>query len=48
LKNRGSENDEVLREIWKVVETSAGEIRMGEVEGRRSKGRGQKEERGKR
>jgi len=32
--------------MWKAVETGAREVRVGKVEGRRSKGRSQKKERG--
>ena len=46
--NRGSEDDEVSREMWQAVETSTRKIRMGKSEERRSKGRSRKEERGKR
>jgi len=45
LENRGSEDDEVSREMWEAMETDAGEIRLGEAERRRSKGRSRKEER---
>ena len=47
MENRGSENDKVSRGMWQAVETSAGEIRMEEAEGRRSEERGWKEERKK-
>ena len=33
--------------MWEAVETSAGEVRMGEVEGRRSKRGSRKTKRGK-
>ena len=47
MENRGSKDDKVSREIWKAVETSAEEIRVGEAEERRNKGRSRKEEREK-
>jgi len=31
-------------EVWQAVEASTGKIRMGEVEGRRSKGRSREKE----
>ena len=34
----------VPREVWEAVEASTGKIRMGEAEGRRSKGRSRKKE----
>ena len=43
LENRGSENDEISGGIWKVVETSTGEIRMGETNRGRSKEKSRKE-----
>jgi len=46
LENRRSEDVEVPREMWEAVETSAREVRIKKAEGRRSKGRSQKEERG--
>ena len=39
LENRGGENDEMSREVWKAVETSTGEVRMGETKGGRNKRR---------
>jgi len=48
LENRRSEDDEMSREMWEAVETGAREVRevrVGKAEGRRSKGRGGKEER---
>jgi len=39
LKNRGSENDEISRGIWKAVETEIEKVRMAETEGRREKER---------
>ena len=39
LENRGGKNDEVSRGVWKAVETSAGEVGMGETERGRNKGR---------
>ena len=47
LENRGSENDEMLRGVWKAVETSTGEVRMGETKGGRSEGRSRKRVGGK-
>ena len=47
LENRGSENDEMLRGVWKAVETSTGEIVIGETKGERSKRRSRKEVGGK-
>jgi len=43
LENRGSEDVEVSRRVWKTIETSAEKIGLGEVEER-----SWKEERGKR
>ena len=47
LENWRSENDEVPREMWKAVETSTGEVRMGETKGGRSEGRSRKRVGGK-
>ena len=47
LENRGSENDEMPRGVWKVVETSIGKVRMGETKGGRSKKRSRKKAGGK-
>jgi len=47
LKNRRSEDDEVPRGIREAVETGTRKVGVGKVEGRRSKGRNWKEERGK-
>jgi len=48
LENRGSKDDEVSREMWKVVETSAREIRMEKTEEGRSKRESRKKMGGKR
>ena len=47
LENRGGENDEMLRGVWKAVETSTGEVRMGETKGGRSKKESRKKAGGK-
>ena len=47
LENRGSENDEMLRGVWKAVETRTGEVRMGETKGGRSKKESRKKAGGK-
>ena len=36
MENGGSKNDEVLRRIQEAVEASAEEVRLGEIERRRS------------
>jgi len=38
LENRGDQDDEVSGGMWKAVEASARQIRVGKVERRRSKG----------
>ena len=43
LENRKSENDEMLRGVWKAVETSTGEVSIGETKEVRSKKRSGKE-----
>ena len=49
MENRGGKNDEVSGKVWKAVETSAGEVGIGETERGRSKGRkgGKEREEGK-
>ena len=47
LENRGDENDKISRGVWKAVETSTGEIGIGETKGERSKRRSRKEVGGK-
>jgi len=47
LENRRSEDDEMPRGMQEVVETGARKVRVGKAEGRRSKGRSWKKERGK-
>ena len=47
LENQGSENDKVPGGMWKAVETSIGEIRIGETKRGRSKGRSRNEVGGK-
>jgi len=47
LENRRDENNEMSRRMWKTVETSTREVRMGKAEGRRSKERSRKEMRRK-
>ena len=37
LENRESENDEMLRGVWKAVETSTGEVSIGETKEAKSK-----------
>ena len=39
MENRGGQDDEVSREMWKAVETGAREIGVGKAEGERSKRR---------
>ena len=48
MENRGSEDNELPREMWKAVETGTGEIRIEKAERRGSKGRSQKEKEGER
>ena len=43
LENRGGKNDKVSRKMWKIMETSAGEIRVGKTKEERSKERSRKE-----
>ena len=43
LENRESENDEMLRGVWKAVETSTGEVSIGETKEAKSKKRSGKE-----
>jgi len=45
LENWRGKNDEVSRRVWEAVETSTGEVRVGEAKRRRGKKRGQKKER---
>ena len=47
LEDRRSKNDKVSREMWKVIETKAEEVRLAEVKRRRKRRKG-KEMRGKR
>ena len=47
MENRGGKNDEVSGGVWKTVETSVREVRMGETERGRSEGGSGEEERGK-
>jgi len=44
LENRRDQDDEVPRGMWEAMETGAGEIRVGEAKGRRSKRRSRKKE----
>ena len=37
LENRRGKDDEILRRVWKVVETKAEETRVAEVKGEREK-----------
>ena len=46
MENGRSENDEMSRRVWEAVETSTGEVGVGEAK-RRSKRRGQEKERRK-
>ena len=39
MENRGGQDDEMSRRMWKAVETSVREIRVGKAEGGRSKRR---------
>jgi len=45
LENWRGKNDEVSRRVWEAVETSAGEVRVGEAKRRRGKRRGREKER---
>ena len=48
MENRRGKDNEVSRGVWKTVEASTREVRMGETEGRRSKrGNGKKKEKEK-
>jgi len=49
LENKGGQDDEVSRRVWKAVEASTRKVGMGETKGRRGKGgKGEKErEKGK-
>ena len=47
MENRRSEDDKVPREMRKAVETGARKVRVGKVEGRRSKRRSWKDNGGK-
>jgi len=47
LENRGGENDEMSRGVWKAVETSTEEVRIGETKEERNKRRSRKEAGGK-
>jgi len=40
LENRRGKNNEVSRRVWEAVETSTGEVRVGEAKRRRGKRRG--------
>jgi len=42
LENRRGKDDEILRRVWKVVETKAEETRVAEVKGEREKKKSQK------
>ena len=46
MENRRGKDNEVSRGVWKTVEASTREVRMGETEGRRSK-RGNGKKKGK-
>jgi len=45
LENRRSQNDEVFRGVWEIVETGARKIGMKKAKRRRSEGGSWKEER---
>ena len=47
LENRGSEDDKVPRGMWKTVEASSWEVRMGKTEKGRSERGSRKKTRGK-
>ena len=47
MENRRSEDDKIPREMRKAVETGARKVRVGKVEGRRSKRRSWKDNGGK-
>jgi len=47
LENGRSEDDKMPRKMWKVVEASSGEVRMGKTEGGRSERRSRKKTRRK-
>jgi len=42
LENRRGKDDEILRRVWKVVETKAEETRVAEVKGEREKKKAKK------
>ena len=46
MEDRGGQDDKVFGRMWETMETSAREIGVGKIEGRRSKGgkRGKKRE----
>ena len=45
LENRRSENDEVPRGMWKIVETSTREVGVGKTEGRGNERRSREKKR---
>ena len=47
LENRGGKDDEILRRVWKVVETKAEEIRVVKVKEEREKKEEEKKEKEK-
>ena len=47
LENGRGKNDEVSRRVWKAVEASLGEVRLGETKGERREGKSRKEKREK-
>ena len=37
MEDRGSQDDEVPRGVWEIVETKVGKVRLTEIEGEREK-----------
>jgi len=48
LENRESEDDKMLREVWKIVVTKVGKIGVAKTKGRRKETRGEGAEEGER
>ena len=47
MENRGDQDNKVSRRVWEAIKASTREVRMGEAERRRSKGRSREKERRK-
>ena len=45
MENRGGQDDEMSRRVWKAVEASARKVRIGETKGRKGR-RGSREKEG--